>query len=208
MARSRAAGRCGDGRCTAAALVCVAWDEGNAAFADGHRLSAGISALSGCGADLLLVVARWGIVRLRLATCSVLVVLLVVSIWGWDQSSGFRKRRRASARLKCWTGYISALPLAERIQTIVPPSETVAVFRVRRDMEYGLAFYRNHEVANYDEVGVPPEEHVLVVRVAGRGGVDLRSQAALSEYLEGRHYEPLFQLAGSGTGGVQLVGSR
>jgi hypothetical protein len=59
-------------------------------------------------------------------------------------------------------------------------------------MAYGLAFYRNHEVANYDEVGVPPEEHVLVVRVAGKGGVDLRSQAALREYLEGRHYEQLF----------------
>jgi len=59
-------------------------------------------------------------------------------------------------------------------------------------MEYGLAFYRNHEVANYEEVGVPPEEHILVVRVAGKGGVDLGSQGALEEYLEGRHYEPLF----------------
>jgi hypothetical protein len=75
---------------------------------------------------------------------------------------------------------------------MVPSTETVAVYKVRRDMEYGLAFYRNHEVANYDEVGVPPEEHILVVRVAGKGGVDLRSPAALSEYLEGRHYEPLF----------------
>jgi len=101
----------------------------------------------------------------------------------------------------------SARPLAERLATIVPPSETVAVFRVRRDMEYGLAFYRNHEVANYDEVGVPPEEHILVVRVAGRNGVNLGSQAALSEYLEGRHYEPLFSWPEQELV-VYLVGSR
>jgi hypothetical protein len=83
----------------------------------------------------------------------------------------------------------------------------VAVFRVRRDMEYGLAFYRNHEVANYDEVGVPSEEHVLVVRVAGRNGVDLRSRAALGEYLEGRHYEQLFSWPEQELV-VYLVGSR
>jgi hypothetical protein len=59
-------------------------------------------------------------------------------------------------------------------------------------MEYGLAFYRNREVVNYDEVGVPTEEHVLVVRVAGKNGVNLGSADALHEYLEGRHYEQLF----------------
>ena len=84
---------------------------------------------------------------------------------------------------------------------------SVAVFRVRRDMEYGLAFYRNHQVANYDEVGVPAEEHVLVVRVAGKGGVDLRSQEALGEYLEGRHYEQLFAWPDQELV-VYLVGSR
>jgi hypothetical protein len=47
-------------------------------------------------------------------------------------------------------------------------------------------------VVNYGEVGVPPEEHILVVRVAGKNGVDLRSQEALQDYLEGRHYEQLF----------------
>ena len=75
---------------------------------------------------------------------------------------------------------------------MVPATETVAVFRVRRDMEYGLSFYRNREVANYEESGVPAEQHVLVVRVTGAKGQDLHTQAALDEYLEGRHYEPLF----------------
>ena len=51
------------------------------------------------------------------------------------------------------------------------------MFRVRRDVEFGLSFYRNHEVVNYDESGVPDEQHVLVARVQGRHGVDLRHAA-------------------------------
>jgi hypothetical protein len=38
---------------------------------------------------------------------------------------------------------------------LAPADETVAVFRVRRDMEYGLSFYRNREVVNYEQDGVP-----------------------------------------------------
>jgi 4-amino-4-deoxy-L-arabinose transferase-like glycosyltransferase len=151
---------------------------------------AGISALS-AAVLILLVVQRWGVERLRLATCSVLVVLLLflygVGPFFWIPGISASKRT-----IEMLDRVYSARPLADRLSKFVPPSETVAVFRVRRDMEYGLAFYRNHQVANYDEVGVPPEEHILVVRVTGKGGVDLGSQAALSEYLEGRHYEQLF----------------
>ena len=166
---------------------------------------AGVSALS-ASVLILLVVQLWGVARLRVATCSVMVVLLLflygVGPFFWIP--GIAASKRTIAMLD--RSY-SARPLAERLATIVPPSETVAVFRVRRDMEYGLAFYRNHEVANYDEVGVPPEEHILVVRVAGRNGVNLGSQAALSEYLEGRHYEPLFSWPEQELV-VYLVGSR
>jgi hypothetical protein len=54
---------------------------------------------------------------------------------------------------------------------------------------------------------VPDEQHLLVVRVAGRGGVDLHSQEALEEYLEGRHYEQLFAWPEQELV-VYLVGSR
>ena len=153
-------------------------------------LAAGISALS-AAVLILLVVQRWGVARLRLATCSVLVVL-VLFLYGVGPFFGMPALAATKRTIDMLDRYYSARPLAERIATIVPPNETVAVFRVRRDIEYGLAFYRNHEVANYEEVGVPAEEHVLVVRVAGRGGRDLGSQAALEEYLAGRHYEQLF----------------
>ena len=55
--------------------------------------------------------------------------------------------------------------------------------------------------------GVPEEQHLLVVRVTGRNGVDLHTPAALEEYLEGRHYEELFSWPEQGLV-VYLVGSR
>jgi hypothetical protein len=96
--------------------------------------------------------------------------------------------------------------LAEQLAAIAPGDETVAVFRVRRDVEYGLSFYRNHQVVNYEESGVPDEQHLLVMRVAGPGGADLHNQAALEEYLEDRPYEQLFAWPEQGLE-VYLVGS-
>jgi hypothetical protein len=169
------------------------------------ELVAAVSALSAM-ALILLVVQRWGVERLRLATCSILVVLLLF-LYGIGPFFGIPGIEASKRTMELLDRSYSARPLAERLTNIVPMNETVAVFRVRRDMEYGLAFYRNHEVVNYDEAGVPAEEHVLVVRVAGKGGVDLGSQAALGEYLEGRHYEQLFSWPEQELV-VYLVGSR
>ena len=101
----------------------------------------------------------------------------------------------------------SARPLADRLLDFAPANETVAVYRVRRDMEYGLAFYRDHQVVNYEESGVPDEQHLLVARVTGRKGVDLHTPGALDEYLEGRHYEQIFSWPEQGLE-VYLVGNR
>jgi hypothetical protein len=81
------------------------------------------------------------------------------------------------------------------------------VFRVRRDVEYGLAFYRNREVVNYEETGVPEGEHLLVARVVGRRGVDLHTPAALQQYLEGRHFEEVLSWPEQGLE-VYMVGAR
>jgi len=101
----------------------------------------------------------------------------------------------------------SARPIADRLEQLAPRDETVAVFRVRRDVEYGLAFYRNREVVNYEDIGVPEGEHLLVARVTGRGGVDLHTPAALQQYLEGRHYEEVLSWPEQGLE-VYLVGPR
>jgi 4-amino-4-deoxy-L-arabinose transferase-like glycosyltransferase len=168
-------------------------------------VAAGICALSAM-VLILLAVQRWGVQRLRTATCGVMVVLLLF-LYGVGPFFGIPGFQASKRTIELLDRSYSARPLAERLATIVPANETVAVFRVRRDMEYGLAFYRNHEVANYDEVGVPPAEHILVVRVAGKNGVDLRSQEALQEYLEGRHYDELFSWPEQELV-VYLVGSR
>jgi hypothetical protein len=70
----------------------------------------------------------------------------------------------------------SARPLAEQLAASAPNDETVAVFRVRRDVEYGLSFYRNREVVNYDESGVPDEQHLLVARVTGKQAAGLHTR--------------------------------
>jgi hypothetical protein len=101
----------------------------------------------------------------------------------------------------------SARPLNERIEQLTPASTPVAVFRVRRDVEYGLSFYRNREVANYESVGVPDGQHVLVARMTGRNGVDLHTTQAIEQYLEGRPYEPLFNWPEQGLE-VFLIGPR
>jgi len=148
-------------------------------------------AAAGAGALILVVVKGFGVARLRLVT-SLVVVVLMVFLYGVGPFFGIPQVHATKRVINLLDRAYSARPLADRIATIAPPDETVAVFNVRRDVEYGLAFYRNREVVNYRQSGVPDEQHILVVRVAGRKGVDLHTPADLEEYLADRHYEQLF----------------
>ena len=164
--------------------------------------------LAACGAALLIliVVRGYGVARLRLVTSAVLVVL-VFFLYGVGPFFGIPGIERTKRVIHLLDRSYSARPLAEQLAEQAPDVETVAVFRVRRDVEYGLSFYRNRAVVNYEESGVPDEQHLLVMRVAGRGGVELHTPAALAEYLEGRHYEQLFSWPEQGLM-VYMVGSR
>ncbi len=169
-------------------------------------LIAALLAAAGATLLILIVVRGFGVARLRLVTSGVLVVL-VLFLYGVGPFFGIPAIEQTKRVIQLLDRSYSARPLAERLDTVAPSDETVAVFRVRRDVEYGLSFYRNHAVVNYEESGVPDEQHLLVMRVAGRGGVDLHTQAALAEYLEGRQYEQLFSWPEQGLV-VYLVGSR
>ncbi|MGA8214687.1 MAG: glycosyltransferase family 39 protein [Candidatus Sulfotelmatobacter sp.] len=57
---------------------------------------------------------------------------------------------------------LSARPLALEINGIDTHRLPLAVYHVRRELEYGLTFYRNQLTFNYDWGRVPPEEHLLV----------------------------------------------
>ena len=119
---------------------------------------------------ILVVVMRFGTERLRIATM-IPVVLILIFLLGTRNGVVLDKM-------------YSARTLATEIAQIqnVPP--VVAIYKARRDVQYGLGFYRNQRIQNYDTDGVPVREHILVVRN--------NAVPNLKNLLVGRDYEPLF----------------
>ena len=78
----------------------------------------------------------------------------------------------------------SARPLAREMKHDAPNAQTVAVHNVRRDIIYGIAFYRNQEPVDYEQSGIPPGEHLLVLPAS--------ESNELPGMLAGRIYQPLF----------------
>ena len=171
-----------------------------------HALTAASLASGGAALLILVVVHGWGVARLRLATSCVLMVLMLI-LYGVGPAFGIPAMDATKHTIRLLDRSYSARPLYQRLESVALPNETLAVFRVRRDVEYGLSFYANRQVVNYEDSGVPDEPHLLVVRLTGRNGVDLHTQDALDEYLEGRPYEPLFSWPEQGLM-IYTVGSR
>ena len=83
----------------------------------------------------------------------------------------------------------SSRPLAQQIAQAAPNVPLVAVHDVRRDLDYGLAFYRDQKIAHYSSDGktvdsIPDAEHVLVLPT--------REAAELPVWLHDRVYQQLF----------------
>jgi len=57
---------------------------------------------------------------------------------------------------------LSARPLALEIAGMETHPLPLAVYHIRRELEYGLTFYRNQLTLNYDWGRVPQQEHLLV----------------------------------------------
>ena len=57
---------------------------------------------------------------------------------------------------------LSARPLAQEIASVETHPLPLAVYHVRRELEYGLTFYRNRLTFNYDWGTLPQPEHLLV----------------------------------------------
>jgi hypothetical protein len=58
----------------------------------------------------------------------------------------------------------SARAVNDRLNRLGAPPGPIAVFNVKRDVEYGLNFYRNAPVSRYERDGVPSESHLVVAR--------------------------------------------
>jgi 4-amino-4-deoxy-L-arabinose transferase-like glycosyltransferase len=71
---------------------------------------------------------------------------------------------------------LSARPLAADIARIENKPLPLAVFRVPRETQYGLHFYRNQTISRYESGEIPASEHLLVARegmyraIAGKVG--------------------------------------
>lgn len=121
------------------------------------------------GAMVFLIVRRWGIPQICNATLIPVLAMLVflLGFYGKELDLNY-----------------SARPLAREIQQQAPGVPLIAVESVKRDMDYGLAFYRNQPMLHYSTDGVPTAEHILVIPAS--------DAAELDRWLPGRIYKPLF----------------
>ena len=121
------------------------------------------------GAVVFFIVSRWGVSQVCNATLIPVLATLVfvLGFYGKELDVNY-----------------SARPLARAIQREAPDVKLVATNSIKRDMDYGLAFYRDQPMIHYETDGVPAAEHILVVRA--------NDTADLDRWLNGRIYTPLF----------------
>ena len=67
---------------------------------------------------------------------------------------------------------LSARPLANELASMETQKLPIAVCGASREVEYGLAFYRDQVVARYESGNVPAGEHLLVAPPAWKANVD------------------------------------
>jgi 4-amino-4-deoxy-L-arabinose transferase-like glycosyltransferase len=70
---------------------------------------------------------------------------------------------------------LSARPVARQLAAIETQPQPLAVLGASRQIEYGLAFYRNQSVASYDRGERPAAEHIVIAHAGSE--TTLRSQA-------------------------------
>jgi 4-amino-4-deoxy-L-arabinose transferase-like glycosyltransferase len=117
---------------------------------------------------VIFVTRRFGVRHLRLVTLLPLVGLLYFLLG----RNGHLLDLNYSAR-----------PLAREIQKADANAPVVAELDVRRDMVYGLAFYRNQKVVSYTRDGIPSGAHLIVFPT--------RDESEVQHYLQGRFTQPL-----------------
>jgi 4-amino-4-deoxy-L-arabinose transferase-like glycosyltransferase len=145
-----------------------------------HRLPAGrplviafAIAVAFCAAITLTLVSRAGLRMLRFVTL-IPVVLAVAAILKFGTTALDQK--------------LSVRPLAVELASIETHQLPTAVFGVSREVEYGLAFYRNQRIARYELGNVPPGEHLLVVLATWTHNIPSQTAGRRVSFLG--HYAP------------------
>ena len=119
-----------------------------------HRLPAGRPLLFAIALALVLgtavaltLISRMGLRMLRFVTL-VTVVLAVAAVLKLGTTAIDEK--------------LSARPLAIELASVETHKLPLAVYGVQRELEYGLAFYRDQVIVRYEEKTIPVGEHLLV----------------------------------------------
>jgi 4-amino-4-deoxy-L-arabinose transferase-like glycosyltransferase len=100
-----------------------------------------------CTGIALTLVAHWGVKYLRFVTL-IPVVLAVAFVLRFGATSLDQS--------------FSARPLALELASVETHRLPLAAYGVRRELEYGLAFYRNQTIARYEAGNVPAGEHLVI----------------------------------------------
>lgn len=120
---------------------------------------------------LLLGIKRFGFVMVRPLTTAATVLFLWFIL------------RAAAPTLDA---ALSARNVESYLESLHAQEKTVAVFRVRREVEYGLGFYRNQAIPSYDRKEIPGAAHILVTYKVSepelRTVLEGRQAAKLGEY--------------------------
>lgn len=110
-------------------------------------------------AGVLTAIYARGLGMIRLATLLPIVIALAFVIKFASPSIDVRN---------------SARPIAQELAAAMPgASSPVAVFGVPRDIEYGLNFYENAPIANYDRGEIPAGAHRLVAKAGSEENLRL-----------------------------------
>jgi len=120
----------------------------------------------------LILLSRAGFGALRLATMVPVVLALAMAL------------RLGAVALD---SKLSTRPLANAIAGVDTRHLPIAVFHTSRELEYGLAFYRDQTVSRYEFGQIPVQEHI-VVAPAG-------SQMEVAQQVSGRHVSYLGEFA-------------
>ena len=122
-----------------------------------------------------LLIRRGGVAQVRNATLIPVVAVLVflLGFHGRDLDLNF-----------------SARPLAREMQQKAPEVKLVAIDNVKRDIVYGLAFYRNEQPVDYASDGIPAGEHLLVIPT--------KDAPELAQLLDGRVYQQIIEYPARG----------
>ena len=126
-----------------------------------------------CAAIALTLVSRLRLRMLRFVTL-IPVVLSVAAVLKLGATAIDQK--------------LSVRPLAVEISGVETHPLPLAVYGVSREMEYGLAFYRNRPIVRYERGSVPPEEHLLVA--PARWKVDFATRTTGRRVTFLGHYSP------------------